>query len=254
MFKRVLSPEETRGVPLLDATAIEIDSSMVSSVFGRRNLAEVPSHLKRVKRNGNRYLFLVCIGTGAGNGIAVKVPEYPPCTPAQFQIAREAWPCHYSRAAEEAVDVRQALFFMDAVARMKDSDGSDPSNPVPGSSNCFCTGICIICDGSEMLIKCSDSEFVFGHAVLEAVSTVSRSQRGYLCTGYTAYLYAEPCVSCAMALVHGRIKRVFCFKKATGPGASYSGLKFNYNRFLNHRYNVYFYDAVDSRDGQPQQG
>ena len=51
----------------------------------------------------------------------------------------------------------------------------------------------------------------------------------------------EQCLSCAMALVHGKIKRVFCLKKGNKNSLSqFSNLKFKLNKFLNHRYNVYF--------------
>ncbi|KAK1361839.1 tRNA-specific adenosine deaminase-like protein 3 [Heracleum sosnowskyi] len=37
----------------------------------------------------------------------------------------------------------------------------------------------------------------------------STPARPYLCTGYDIYLVWEPCIMCAMALVHQRIKRIF---------------------------------------------
>ncbi len=63
--------------------------------------------------------------------------------------------------------------------------------------------------------------------------------RPYMCTGYDCFLVSEPCVMCAMALVHSRVSRVvFCGRDEKGGalGGSFHLMK---QRSLNHHYQVY---------------
>lgn len=63
--------------------------------------------------------------------------------------------------------------------------------------------------------------------------------RPYLCTGYDAYLLHEPCVMCAMALVHSRLRRVIYCVPDAQRGALGGALKLHSQRSLNHRYSVW---------------
>ncbi|ERL92474.1 probable inactive tRNA-specific adenosine deaminase-like protein 3 [Dendroctonus ponderosae] len=60
----------------------------------------------------------------------------------------------------------------------------------------------------------------------------------YLCTNYYAYSTHEPCVMCAMALVHSRVKRVFYGVKSSNGGLG-TLCKVHAVKDLNHHYEVF---------------
>ncbi|XP_006636738.2 probable inactive tRNA-specific adenosine deaminase-like protein 3 [Lepisosteus oculatus] len=60
----------------------------------------------------------------------------------------------------------------------------------------------------------------------------------YICTGYDLYVTREPCVMCAMALVHSRIQRVF-YGTASLDGALGTKYKIHTQKDLNHRFEVF---------------
>ncbi|KAF8064479.1 TAD3 [Scenedesmus sp. PABB004] len=61
----------------------------------------------------------------------------------------------------------------------------------------------------------------------------------YLCTGYDAFLAAEPCTMCAMALVHSRVARVVYCRRDAARGALGGASRLHAARSLNHHYRVY---------------
>jgi tRNA-specific adenosine deaminase 3 len=71
-----------------------------------------------------------------------------------------------------------------------------------------------------------------------------RSALPYLCTTYDVYTFREPCIMCAMGLVHSRVARVFfvkSFAELDEPRSSgYMGeIKVHALKGTNHRYKVY---------------
>lgn len=64
----------------------------------------------------------------------------------------------------------------------------------------------------------------------------------YLCTGLDLYLTEEPCLMCAMALVHSRAKRIFFGNSNAENGALGGRLKLHGVSELNHHYDVYQID------------
>ncbi|CAH8476351.1 unnamed protein product [Schistosoma turkestanicum] len=85
------------------------------------------------------------------------------------------------------------------------------------------------------------------HAVLLAVSAVAKLRKDsgnqysdfYLCTGFDAYVSLEPCLMCGMALLHNRIRRVFCCQRLVGGGAFTNASRLHVQRQLNHRFRVF---------------
>ncbi|KAG8370206.1 hypothetical protein BUALT_Bualt14G0093000 [Buddleja alternifolia] len=65
------------------------------------------------------------------------------------------------------------------------------------------------------------------------------STKPYLCTGYDIYFVWEPCIMCAMAIVHQRIKRVFYAFPNPNDGALGSVHRLQGERSLNHHYAVF---------------
>lgn len=59
----------------------------------------------------------------------------------------------------------------------------------------------------------------------------------YIATGYTCILHDEPCLFCAMALLHSRIQRVFYTRRSVDGG--FSKHRLHEHAKLNHHFSVF---------------
>ena len=61
------------------------------------------------------------------------------------------------------------------------------------------------------VFKAFDREyFELDHCVMRMLREYTDDN--YYLTGYDLYIFREPCIMCAMALVHSRVRRVFYWK------------------------------------------
>jgi tRNA(adenine34) deaminase len=77
------------------------------------------------------------------------------------------------------------------------------------------------------------------HAEIEALRAGARALGTYRLTGATLYVTLEPCVMCAAALVHARVRRVVFGAFDAQAGAAGSLLDVFRLQALNHRVDVF---------------
>ncbi|CAF2599828.1 unnamed protein product [Rotaria sp. Silwood2] len=75
-----------------------------------------------------------------------------------------------------------------------------------------------------------------------------KEKKAYLLNGCSIYLTHEPCIMCAMALLHSRISTVYYLNKNPNVGALGSMYKLHTLKKTNHRFSVYHLEQINSND------
>ncbi|CAF0831851.1 unnamed protein product [Rotaria sordida] len=73
-----------------------------------------------------------------------------------------------------------------------------------------------------------------------------KDKKAYLLNGCSIYLTHEPCIMCAMALLHSRISTVYYLNKNSHIGALGSRYKLHTLKKTNHRFTVYHLEQINS--------
>lgn len=207
---------------------------------------------------------------GLGEPFVVKVPARPPLTRPQFELASKHWPTSFHEDKRVTVALRGELFSPPQKARMHMYMMSALAAAKAGKEQGMeAVGAVMVDPAMERIIAVghdSRGDHPLHHAVMVCIDLVARSQgagcysfdrypacrftspssdafqeatsQPYICSGYDLYVTREPCVMCAMALVHSRIGRVF-YGTTSADGAFGTKYKIHSHKDLNHRFEVY---------------
>lgn len=215
--------------------------------------------------------------SGLGEPFLVKIPATPPLTRPQFEKARKHWPTSFHEDKLITSALRGQLFTAAQKAKIQEYMTVAVQAANTGQERGMdAVGAVIVDPESEKIVAvshdCKNGSHPLHHAVMVCIDLVAYGQGGgaynydkypacqfssqeslrnsckavnakesnqpYICTGYDLYVTREPCVMCAMALVHSRISRVF-YGTASADGALGSKYKIHYEKDLNHRFEVF---------------
>lgn len=255
----IINKIESEIQPLIfkKVTVLCVSQSLVSALITRMKCNQsfdIPKHLKRVKKLDNGRALVIYKMLVLEGFTTIDVPITNPFTSEEYKLCNKIWPCYYYAVKKESIDVNYVnRLFEKMIGLIKNSALLFDKHQEETPENCIgdqleknntpikCAGACLIVNTLEesVLAMEKDEDNVLNHSVLKAIINVSKQQANYLCTGLDAFILNEPCLSCSMAFVHGRISRVFYVINGTG---TYSKLKIHAFKKFNHRYRVYKID------------
>ncbi|KAL1513924.1 hypothetical protein ABEB36_003262 [Hypothenemus hampei] len=128
-----------------------------------------------------------------------------------------------------------SMVAIDNVAKTQSGGAWKSYEPIPDSSNLNLNG----CHPKLFKILLKKFPHInFGASKFQIDHEQKEPSDPYLCTGYYIYLTREPCIMCAMALIHSRVKRVF-YGKSSDNGGLGTLYKIHVIKDLNHHYEVF---------------
>ncbi|KAI7688166.1 putative inactive tRNA-specific adenosine deaminase-like protein 3 [Sarcoptes scabiei] len=213
------------------------------------------------------------IQTSLENLYIADVPISRPLTKNQFLKTSQLWPVCFHEDKYIADCLNGAVFSpvrLENIHQLMDHTLSLLDNQMNGNCSAIITrrnGKQIVAEGISEIDKNP-----LNHATIIAISKVSEIhkrfkmnpleksigeqsqestnddqiyQNDYLCTDYECFLSQEPCLMCAMALIHSRIRRVFFYSSINSEisiscnDKAYSIHQLHFNSKLNHRHEVW---------------
>lgn len=229
----------------------------------------IPSHFKRVKpynEDINLNEILICNESLLDEGLALLllqkvtdhiktkgyleykietryIPTNYPDTKDEFEVMMKIWPMTYIPKKEPELNNEEINLYKGIIHKEYNYFDLDMKQ----SKN---FAMIIDSDEGEALIKKRDEQQhgkPLDHLVIQAINDYSEKylitdKKRYLLTNLVLITRIEPCMMCAMALVHSRIKKVIYIENNINYlGALNKDLNIN-NLGVNHKYEVFKYD------------
>ena len=231
------------------------------------------SFLKRVKNAGNNKNYVIItfidelrylnktideclseLSLSKENIIEISLPSMQPISSNQFESAKQIWPItslispkekflyeHKEKEKEEVISLFNQLkednqftsylyspITKQIIAKGKEDNSSCIHHSIMDLLDNYCKSI------SRPLLLGEKNE----EAPKENTNTLFGYEEQYYCEGLYVLSIKEPCVMCAMALVHNRINRIYYEKENEEEGGLISQIKIN-NYKLNHYYHIF---------------
>ncbi|KAG7330807.1 hypothetical protein KOW79_004776 [Hemibagrus wyckioides] len=207
---------------------------------------------------------------GLGEPFLVRIPARAPLTRPQFERASLHWPTSFHEDKQVTLGLTGQLFTSSQQAKIQEYMTAAVEAARSGREEGMdAVGAAIVDPKSGRIITVGHDltrDHPLHHAVMVCIDLVAWAQGGgvypygkhpacrytvsdplisseesaqpYICTGYELYVTREPCVMCAMALVHSRISRVF-YGASSPDGALGTKFKIHCQKGLNHHFDVY---------------
>ncbi|TSW62338.1 putative inactive tRNA-specific adenosine deaminase-like protein 3 [Bagarius yarrelli] len=210
---------------------------------------------------------------GLGEPFLVRIPARAPLTRPQFERASRHWPTSFHEDKRVTLGLKGQLFTSGQKAKFQEYMTAAVEAARAGREEGMeAVGAAIIDPKSGQILAVGHDlsrDHPLQHAAMVCIDLVAWGQGGgvyryekhpacrytasdpqlssgaseegvqpYICTGYELYITREPCVMCAMALVHSRISRVF-YGTSSPDGALGTKYKIHCQKGLNHHFQVY---------------
>lgn len=173
-----------------------------------------------------------------------KVPASQPFTQLQYLSVKDIWPVNFHQEKSIRKLLDGSYFSTSELNYINEKLNSIETETKKGNN------VCVIIDQKRKVLAKGIDDCTFHplkHCAIDAIQQVSKilltneCDNSYICTGTDVFISKEPCVMCAMALLHSRIGRLFVLGSNTlnsgcASDGSISRLKIHVNSRLNHRF------------------
>jgi len=167
----------------------------------------------------------------------IPVPSEPPFNQVEKQIWEKIWPISFNPTERKLeFTEEEKSFFQECMRKaVKIAEDNKEKGHLP-------IGVVIVNSIQKKIVSFSADcrhKYPLDHAVFKAIKEKEDTEEDpYLLRGCDVFVTSEPCVMCAMALIHSKVNRVF-YGVPTEEGALGSHILLHKIKNLNHKFDCF---------------